>query len=77
VRGAIDQLSTHETIQQVHAAIRQLSQKDRELIVLRYLEEQPIDDIAQTLGLSRGAVNVRLNRARSRLETILKPLFET
>ncbi len=74
--GAADQLSTQETIEQVHTAIRQLNQRDRELIVLRYLEEQPIDDIAQTLGLTRGTVNVRLNRARGRLEKILKPILE-
>ncbi len=65
-----------ETIAEVHAAIRQLKQSDRELIVLRYLEEQSVDDIALALGLARGTVNVRLNRARSRLEKILKPLSE-
>ena len=73
---AADQVSTQETIAQVHAAIRQLGQRDRELIVLRYLEEKPIDEIAQTLGLSRGTINVRLTRARARLEKILKPILE-
>jgi len=66
---------TQETIHQVHAAIRQLNQKDREVIVLRYLEELPIDRIAKTLSLSRGATDVRLSRARQRLERILKPML--
>src|SRR6185436_10593312 len=70
--GAVHQLDQQETHSQVHAAIQQLNQRDRELIVLRYLEEQPIDAIADTLNLKPNAVNVRLNRARARLEKILK-----
>ena len=74
--GAGDQLETQETIQQVHQAIQQLNGRDREIIVLRYLEELPVEQIAETLGAMRGAIDVRLSRARRRLETILKPLLE-
>jgi RNA polymerase sigma factor (sigma-70 family) len=70
-----DQLETQETIQQVHQAIQQLKQSDREIIVLRYLEEQSIEQIAQMLGSSRGTIDVRLSRARRRLEQILKPIL--
>jgi RNA polymerase sigma-70 factor (ECF subfamily) len=73
--GAVDSLTASETTQQVHAAIRQLNQRDREVIVLRYLEEQSPEQIAKTLDLSRGAVDVRLTRARKRLEQILRPLL--
>jgi RNA polymerase sigma-70 factor (ECF subfamily) len=71
-----DSLSTAETIHQVHSAIRQLPQRDREVIVLRYLEELQIEEIANTLSLSRSAADVRLTRARQRLEKILKPLID-
>jgi RNA polymerase sigma-70 factor, ECF subfamily len=74
--GAANQLETSETIQQVHQAIQQLKQSDREIIVLRYLEEQSIEQIAQTLGSTRGTVDVRLSRARKRLEKILQPILE-
>jgi RNA polymerase sigma factor (sigma-70 family) len=77
--GAADattQTIAAETHAQVHAAIAQLNQRDRELIVLRYLEEQSIDTIAQTLNIKPNALNVRLNRARARLEKILKPLLD-
>ena len=70
-----DPPSTAETIHQVHSAIRQLPQRDREIIVLRYLEELQIEEIAKTLSLSRSATDVRLTRARQRLEKILKPLL--
>jgi RNA polymerase sigma factor (sigma-70 family) len=74
--GAGDHLETQETIQQVHQAIQQLNGRDREIIVLRYLEELPVEKIAETLGATRGAIDVRLSRARRRLEIILKPLLE-
>jgi RNA polymerase sigma-70 factor, ECF subfamily len=71
-----DATTTREAVEQVHEAIRQLNARDREIIVLRYLEEVPIEEIAQTLGLSRGAADVRLSRARGRLESILKPYMQ-
>ncbi len=74
--GAENSLTAQETIQQVHAAIQKLNQRDREIIVLRYLEEQTIEHITETLNLSRAAVDVRLTRARHRLEKILKPIIE-
>jgi len=70
-----DSSSTAETIHQVHSAIRQLPQRDREVIVLRYLEELSIAEIAKTLNLSRSTTDVRLTRARQRLEKVLKPLL--
>ncbi|HTQ38132.1 MAG TPA: RNA polymerase sigma factor [Pirellulales bacterium] len=74
--NAEHEIITAETIAQVHAAIKKLNQRDREIIVLRYLEELPIEQIAQTLKRTRGAVDVRLNRARRRLEELLKPYIE-
>jgi RNA polymerase sigma-70 factor (ECF subfamily) len=73
---ATSQTIAAETQAQVHAAIAQLNQRDRELIVLRYLEEQSIDTIAQALNIKTNVVNVRLNRARARLEKILRPLLD-
>jgi RNA polymerase sigma-70 factor (ECF subfamily) len=69
-------LIAKETIQQVHTAIRKLNQRDREIIVLRYLQELSIPEIADTIALSRGTVDVRLNRARQRLEKLLRPYLE-
>ena len=67
-----DSLAAQETVQEVRTAIRGLKPRDREILVLRYLEELPIEEIAKTLNLSRGAVDVRLTRARTRLENVLK-----
>jgi RNA polymerase sigma factor (sigma-70 family) len=65
-----------ETFEQVRRAVRNLPPRYREVVVLRYLEDLPITEVAELLGLSRNAVDVRLNRARSRLKDALAPLLE-
>jgi RNA polymerase sigma factor (sigma-70 family) len=67
---------SQEIISQVRAAIRELKPRDCEVIVLRYLEERTPEETAAVLKITRGAVDVRLLRAKQRLETILKPLLE-
>lgn len=61
-----------ETSQRVREAVAQLKQEDREVIVLFYLEEQSIRQIAAMLGKTGNAVEVRLHRARHRLAALLK-----
>ena len=65
-----------ETFAQVRAAIRSLKPADREVIVLHYLEQMPIARIAETLGLRRNTVEVRLHRARQRLRAMLDGILE-
>ena len=57
---------------QVQAALRQLDDRERALLVLRYWEDQPVDVIARTLGISEGAAKVALLRARRALKDRLK-----
>jgi RNA polymerase sigma-70 factor (ECF subfamily) len=54
--------------EELRSAVRALPAKLREPLVLRYFEELPIPEIAAALGISVGAVDVRLNRARQRLK---------
>jgi RNA polymerase sigma-70 factor, ECF subfamily len=56
-----------EIQEHVRAAVRKLGARDREVIVLHYLEEIPVVEIADMLGLTCNAVEVRLHRARGRL----------
>jgi RNA polymerase sigma-70 factor (ECF subfamily) len=60
-----------ELRQQVQAALRQLPERDRELLVLRHLEQLSVADTAAVLGLSSGAVKTRHVRALERLRTLL------
>ncbi len=59
-------LERRETIQKVRAALDQLSDRDREALLL-WEEGFNYDEIANVLGLSRGSVGTTLARARTRL----------
>lgn len=60
-----------DAFDRVRSALQKLKPREREVIVLHYLEETPVDRIATVLGLTRGAVEVRLHRARTRLRAVL------
>lgn len=51
----------------LHAALRRLSEADRDVLTLRFLEELPTEDVAAILGCSRDNIYVRLHRALARL----------
>ena len=63
----------HDQLQdRLHTAIRRLRPTDREIIVLHYLEERPVDEISELLGAKRNTVDARLSRARKRLKSLLE-----
>lgn len=62
-----------ETPELVRHAVSRLPQHEREVVVLYYLEEMPAARIAEMLGISTGAVDVRLHRARAKLKATLGP----
>ena len=51
----------------LRAALDRLSERDREVLVLRHLEQLSTRDTGVVLGISEGAVKVRLLRALQRL----------
>lgn len=57
-----------ETFKRIRRAVQALPAKYREPVVLRYLQELPTDEISRILGISKNALQVRLNRARARLK---------
>lgn len=60
-----------ERLDATHAALQTLAHGDREVLVLRYLEQREIEQVALLLGCSRAAVDARLSRARARLRAAL------
>jgi RNA polymerase sigma-70 factor (sigma-E family) len=52
---------------ELHAAIRKLSHDHRTVVVLHYLADMPVDEIAAVLGIAAGTVKSRLSRARAAL----------
>jgi RNA polymerase sigma-70 factor (ECF subfamily) len=51
----------------LHAALQRLSDRDRQLLELRYTEDLTQQAIARRLGIPEGTVKVRLHRARDKL----------
>lgn len=57
----------------VDAALAKLKRSDRDVLVLRYLEDRSPDQIARQMGLSKEATAKRLTRGLARLRRILSP----
>jgi RNA polymerase sigma factor (sigma-70 family) len=55
---------------QLDAALGELSEGDREALLLRYFERQSAGEMAQTLGISDEAAQKRVNRAVERLREL-------
>jgi RNA polymerase sigma-70 factor (ECF subfamily) len=65
-----------ERRQRLHAALAQLAERDREVLVLRYLEQLSTRETAAVLGVSEGAVKLRHLRALERLRVLLGDTFD-
>lgn len=65
-----------ERARRVRTAVAGLAPKDREVIVLCYLEHRSTAQIAALLSISQNAVEVRLHRARQKLREPLQGLMK-
>ena len=61
-----------ETYERLSEAMEELSADAAAVLILRYLQDKSLTEIAEELGLSRTAVAVRLFRSRARLRTLLQ-----
>jgi RNA polymerase sigma-70 factor (ECF subfamily) len=68
--------SRHELECEVQRAIASLSPKLRTITVLRYIENQSYEQIAETLQISLGTVKSRLARAHDMLDQHLTPILD-
>jgi len=68
-----EQMARDEMGVDVHRAIAGLSDKLREIVVLRYFEDLSYEDIRERLGVSMGTVKSRLFRAHEALQYWLEP----
>jgi RNA polymerase sigma-70 factor (ECF subfamily) len=53
-------------------ALGSLSVRQRACVLLFYVEDRPIAEVAQILGISEGSAKTHLHRARQRLATLLR-----
>ena len=55
----------------LRACVDQLCETQKAVVMLRLLEEQPGEDVAASLGISRGYVDVLLHRAKAALRVCM------
>lgn len=63
----------NENVAALYKAIAQLSSVEKAVIML-FLEEKSYQEIAEIMGISKSNVGVKLNRIKSKLEVLLKPV---
>jgi RNA polymerase sigma-70 factor, ECF subfamily len=66
------ELLREELCQCVHAALMRLPSPDREILVMRYLEDLSFSQIAAILGIGESAAKMRHLRAIERIRLVLK-----
>jgi len=65
-----------DTRRRLWAAVDSLDEKHRLPVILRYVHELPIPEIAAALGVPEGTVHSRLHHARARLQTRLTEEYD-
>lgn len=68
-----DSIVLAEEHQEVVDALRALPHRQRDCLILRYYDELGVDDIADTLGISRNSVKTHLTRGMKTLGSLLSP----
>ncbi len=59
----------------IHDALRQLPNSFREVVVLRDIQHLSYEEIAEITGLPMGTVKSRINRGRSKLQSLLRDVY--
>ncbi len=65
------QVVAKDQVRQVWKTVKNLSERQRTVFMLRHVEEMEIHEIAQTVGLSEGTVKAHLSRAMVRVRAEL------
>jgi len=71
-RNAEQQMLAKEQVAQVWESVKGLSERQRTVFLLRYVEERELSEIAAATGLSEGTVKAHLSRALGRVRTELR-----
>ncbi len=67
-------LDKHQRAQHIREVIDQLPEEQAALIKAHYIEDRPYEEIAQTHGISIGALKMKLFRARKVLKNIIREI---
>lgn len=71
-RNAEEQILAKERVAQVWKAVGGLSERQRTVFLLRYVDERELAEIAESTGLSEGTVKAHLSRALAKVRMELR-----
>ncbi|MFT7618106.1 MAG: RNA polymerase sigma factor (sigma-70 family) [Planctomycetota bacterium] len=71
VSDVVSRAVRKELIGTVHSAIDQLGDMDREVLILRGIEQRSLEEVAILIGESTGTVATRFHRALSKLQQLI------
>jgi RNA polymerase sigma-70 factor (ECF subfamily) len=71
-RTAEQQMLAREQVARVWKAVEGLSERQKAVFLLRYVEDQELTEIARATGLSEGTVKAHLSRALSKVRAELR-----
>ncbi len=71
-RTAEQRILAREQVAKVWKVVENLSERQRTVFLLRYVDEQDLSEIAQATGLSEGTVKAHLSRALGKVRTELR-----
>jgi RNA polymerase sigma-70 factor (ECF subfamily) len=63
--------AVRRNLERLRAALQQLPEADRSVLIMRAYDELSYEDIAVAMGMSSGAARVKAHRARARLAELL------
>ncbi len=69
---AVDSGSTEELDQRLWAAIAELGETAAQIVILRYIQNCSIEEIAKIVGTTRSTVAVSLFRSRAKLKKLIR-----
>jgi RNA polymerase sigma-70 factor (ECF subfamily) len=70
-RSAEQQMLAREQVGRVWKAVEGLSERQRTVFLLRYVEERELSEIARAIGLNEGTVKAHLSRALAKVRAEL------
>ena len=68
---------SEEQLQRLSDAIEMLNADERALITLYYMNEKPVAEVAEILGLTVNNVKIKLHRTRKKLYLLMTKVYET
>ena len=70
--SVIEEETRREKIAVVHSALAKLSSRQREVVIMVWLEGKTQEQVAKALGITQAGVSITLERAMKKLAEILK-----